>query len=259
MSPNPEEKSKPGKIIYYRNGRPARFTVDAKIGEMVENILEMRKTVVKEVMVPRVDMNAVDINKPFDVILEQIRNYENSRVPVIEKDIDHVAGILYVKDLMKFYPRRISKRQLIKILRKPFFVSEERLINDLLTEFKNKRIHLAVVTDEMGGTAGLVTLEDILEEIVGEIQDEFDEEDPLYEPVSRNRYRLDARMPIDDVQELTSVKLPDEDCETIGGLVFQLFGRLPKKGERTVYKKLTFRIESIRRNQIQKIIMEDRR
>jgi CBS domain containing-hemolysin-like protein len=239
-----------------REGQTERFHVEPKISERIENILEMRDTIVREIMVPRVDMNAIDINQPFSGVLKKLLEFENSRVPVYDKDIDNIIGVLYVKDLMKYYSKRINKTQLIKIIRKPFFVTEDRLINDLLLEFKRKRIHLAIVTEEMGGTAGLVTLEDIIEEIVGDIQDEYDSTAPLYEQINKNRLRADARMPIDDLEELFELKMPDEDCDTVGGLVFHLFSRVPKKGERITYKNVTFKVESIKKNQIRKIILE---
>lgn len=205
--------------------------VDEEERDMIFGVLEANHTLVREIMTPRVDMVTVATDDPPEEVLEQIVHSGFSRIPVYEDTVDNIVGILYAKDLLEHW-RTKDAIDLAALMREPYFVPETKNTSDLLREFKKLRLHMAIIVDEYGGTAGLVTFEDLLEEIVGDIQDEYDwdEEDEVVQ-VSDNVWMVDARMSIDDINELTEVELSDEHVDTIGGLAYQLLGRIPAPGE----------------------------
>jgi CBS domain containing-hemolysin-like protein len=194
-------------------------------GEMLQSIFDFQDTVVREVMVPRTACIGLSITAPIDEVIATIIEHGHTRIPVFEGDIDHVLGILHAKDLLQFWGRSIGPDEIRSLLRQPSFVPESKLIREVLSEMRRREEHLAVVIDEYGGTAGLVTIEDILEEIVGEIRDEHDQEEPgLIE-----HYGLD---------------LPEGDFESVGGLLIHLTGRVPQTKETIVLGDLQFVIQS---------------
>ena len=170
-----------------------------------------------------------------------------------EDTIDNISGILYVKDLLKFILDKPKKFQVKKILHKPLFVPDTVPLDDLLIEFKKKKMHLAIVVDEYGGIGGIITLEDILEEIVGEIKDEFDDEPPEMLKINKNVYKVASRMAISDFNEETGLCLPTEEFDTIGGFVFDLFGKVPQKDEAIKYDNISFKINDIKGTRINQI------
>jgi CBS domain containing-hemolysin-like protein len=224
--------------------------------ELIDSIFEFGDTVVREVMVPRTDMVAVRADATLDEVLDLIIKAGYSRIPIYDGDIDNVVGVLYAKDLLKRIHSGDSHAGKVAALgRAPLFVPEFKKVADLLREMQHERVHMAIVVDEYGGTAGLVTIEDLIEEIVGEIVDEYDQEEPLVEPIDEGTIRVDAKMPIDEVNELLGVDLPHEEWDTVGGLVFNLTGRVPLPGETVRLDALEFRTERVAGRRIQKVVI----
>ncbi len=215
---------------------------------MIQGIGELDKMTVREVMVPRIDVSFVDCNITLEDFYTIIANDGYSRYPVYENNNDNVIGVLYSKDLLR---KGIEENFNVKnIMREPFFVPDSKHLDDLLREFKLKKVHLAVAVDEYGGVSGIVCLEDILEVIVGEIQDEFDEEEDEIKKLDEKRYLVDARTNIEDLNNELNLKLEDEDFETVGGLVLEIFGRIPKKGESIEIDNNIFTVEQIEGHKI---------
>ena len=224
--------------------------------ELIKNVFDFNERFVKNIMVPRTKMSAIEINSPKEELLNTIIGEGYSRVPVYEGSIDKVVGVVHAKDLL---PLLIDKKDLDlkSIIRKPYFIPETKKINDLLTEFQLKRIQIAIVLDEFGGTSGLVTLEDIVEELVGEIQDEYDEETPIVEQVSDTEFVVDASATIHDVNEYLPSELPSSaDYDTIAGLMSELFDKIPDVGERKEYCAYIFTILKKTQQNIESVKME---
>jgi CBS domain containing-hemolysin-like protein len=228
--------------------------------EMINSIFEFGDTIVKEVMVPRVDMICVDKSATLDKVLEVVIKAGHSRIPVYNQSVDNIVGVVYAKDLLIELNKRRSGQVkggngIKKLLRPAYYVPESKPISDLLRELQKKKIHMAIVLDEYGGTAGLVTIEDLLEEIVGEIFDEYDLEEAMVEVVGENAYRIDARADLDEVSEILGVEFPEKIADTIGGLVYNLVGHLPSVGEETSFRNLRFTVEKVMGRRILKILV----
>lgn len=202
---------------------------------MIQGIEELSMTTVKEVMVPRIDVAFISQDMDIEEFLAATHELGYSRYPLYKGTIDNVTGVVYVKDLLK-YDQNSSTVSLKSIGRKPFFVPDSKKLDDLLREFKRRKIHIAMAIDEYGGVSGIVCLEDILEVIVGDIQDEFDDEQEDYTELGTGIYLCDARTTIDDLNDDFSLGLPDEDFETLGGFVFELFGKIPETLEKVSFK-----------------------
>ena len=217
--------------------------VDEEEKEMIESVIELTDTHVEEIMTPRTDIVSIPKDADLDVILETIRAKGHSRIPVYDGTIDTILGVLYAKDLLQ--RKQNDPFDLTEVMRKVLFIPESKLIRDLLREFQAQKIHIAVVLDEYGGTAGLVTIEDILEELVGEIRDEYDDADPVeLKRIDESTVEVDARMRIDDLNDELNLDLPEDgDYETIGGFVFSRLGKIPQVGE--CYEADTVGIEVI--------------
>jgi CBS domain containing-hemolysin-like protein len=221
---------------------------------MIQGIGELDEMTVREVMVPRIDVSFVDCNITLEDFYTIIANDGYSRYPVYENNNDNVIGVLYSKDLLR---KGIEDNFNVKnIMREPFFVPDSKHLDDLLREFKLKKVHLAVAVDEYGGVSGIVCLEDILEVIVGEIQDEFDEEEEEIKKLDEKRYLVDARTNIEDLNNELNLKLVDDDFETVGGLVLEIFGRIPKKGESVEIDNNIFTVEEIDGHKIENISID---
>lgn len=226
--------------------------------EMIHSIFEFGETTVKEIMVPRTDMVCVEVNSTLPEIMEVLKNKLLSRIPVYEGRIDNIVGILYVKDLLPLLSKgknvQINLRELV---RKPYFVPEQKMIDDLLRHFQQKRQHMALVVDEYGGISGLVTLEDVIEEIVGDIQDEYDEEEPLITRLDDHTFVVDGRVNIEEINDELDLNLPTEEgVETISGFILNLLGALPQEKETTRYNGHQFVVEEIDKNRILKVRIE---
>lgn len=221
---------------------------------MLVSIFGFGDTTVREVMTPRPDLIAIEIDTPIDEVIRLIRDAEHSRVPVYDGSLDAIEGLLYAKDLLVVAHGLAQPPAALRALLNPVeFVPEAKRIDDLLREFQQRQTHLAVVVDEYGGTAGIVTLEDILEELVGEIQDEYDAEEPLVATLPDGTLRLDGRLDFDDFNQLTSSRIDGGEVETIGGLVAQELGRLPEEGEEVTVGAWTFQVEEVDGNRIIRI------
>ena len=214
--------------------------------EMIHSIFEFGDRVVREIMIPRTDMVCVSVDTSFEDVLDILQSKGHSRLPVYEERVDNIIGILHSKDLMSLYPFTQSL-DLHKILRNPFFVPEGKRIDELLKQFQNERIHMAIAVDEHGGTAGLVTLEDVIEEIVGEIQDEHDKERPLWKQIDENTYVIDAKLDVDTANEVLGEEiLPEnEDFETLGGFLLEQLGDFPEVNTRIEFHNYEFVIEEV--------------
>ncbi|MGE6221779.1 hemolysin family protein [Nubsella zeaxanthinifaciens] len=222
--------------------------------ELIKNVFDFNERVVKNIMVPRTKISGIELDASKEVVVEKIISEGYSRMPVYDEIIDKIVGIIHAKDVL---PLLASNQDwsLADIIRKPYFVPETKKINDLLSELQQKRIQIAIVLDEFGGTAGMVTLEDIVEEIVGEIQDEYDEEKPIVEKISDTEFVVNAYATVYDVNEHLPHDLPeDEDFDTVGGLVSHAFGKIPEVGDReecygylfTILKKTEQNIETVK-------------
>ena len=198
---------------------------------LIRQVIEFGDTVVREVMVPRTDMLAIEGGAQICDAVELVINSGKSRIPVYEQGIDDVIGIVYARDLLKAEREGRGDDPLRALAREAHFVPETKRVAELMREMQKEKFHIAMVVDEYGGTAGLVTLEDLIEELVGEIVDEYDVEDAKWERLSNGDYRVDARMPLDEVNELLAADLPEGDWDTVGGLVYSELGHVPHQGE----------------------------
>lgn len=223
--------------------------------ELIHSVFEFGDTVVREVMVPRPDMVSLPANTAFNVALKTIVDAGYSRIPLYEGDTDNIVGLLYAKDLLKRVHESKNDAKVSTLGRAPTFIPEQKKVSELLREMQTQHVHMAIVVDEYGGTAGLVTIEDLIEEIVGEIVDEYDKEEPLVEPIDDETIRVDAKMAIDEVNELLGVELPHEEWDTVGGLVFGLTGRVPVAGEKVRFDSIEFRTERVTGRRIQKVVI----
>lgn len=224
--------------------------------EMIKGVISLSVKIAREIMIPRVDIVALESNIQLRDLITIICEAGHSRIPIYEDTIDNIVGILYVKDLLKFLIEKPRKFQLKKILHEPYFVPETMPLDDLLLEFKKRKLHLAITVDEYGGIGGIITLEDILEEIVGEISDEFDEhKEPELKRISKNIYEVDSRKTISELNDEVGLDLPTDEFDTIGGLVFDLFGKIPKKNEFVRLNRVSFKIKDIEGTRINRIIL----
>ena len=210
----------------------AEGTVDAEEVQMIQSVMEFGETHVGEIMTPRTDIFALHVDTVLGEATGRIVEAGHTRVPVFQGDLDNIIGVLYAKDLLQ-RAEGSAPAKLRDIMRKPFFVPETKPLDDLLREFKNRKVHIAVVLDEYGGTAGLVTVEDLIEEIVGDISDEYDRAAPaLMKAVDDKMAEVDGRLPVDDLNDAMGLAVPeDEDYDTVAGLVFFELGYIPKVGE----------------------------
>jgi CBS domain containing-hemolysin-like protein len=208
---------------------------------------------VREIMVPRIDMVAVEADATVDDVLRLVIDKGFSRIPVYEETIDNIIGVVYAKDLLRCLAEGRHPASLKEIARPPYFIPEGKRIDELLAELREHKVHMAIVVDEYGGTAGLVTIEDVLEEIVGEIQDEFDREEVSIERLTDTEAVLDARVSLDALNELFGLEIKSEDYDTVGGFVYHQLGRMPAPGDEVRADGLVLRVLSIHGHRIKKI------
>lgn len=223
--------------------------------EMIYSVLQFGDKAVREVMVPRIDVVAVDLETTLDEALAEFIQSGHSRIPVYEENIDNIKGLLYAKDLLVMMQSTNPVRKPItELMRKPFFVPESKRADELLTELKSKKVHMAIVVDEYGGTAGVITFEDLIEEIIGDIQDEYDtNEEVEFIELGPNDYQVDASISLSDFNDLLDVELSNEDSDTLGGFLFTEFGRVPEVGETLEQHNLVMKVESLDGRRIRKV------
>jgi putative hemolysin len=238
--------------------------LEAEEEQMIHAVIELGDQRVHEVMVPRIAMVSLAATASMDEAIDTVIEGGHSRIPVYEESIDEIIGILYAKDLLPFLKGSVAERPSLRsLLRTPVFVPESMSVDDLLHEFQRRKVHIAIVLDEYGGTAGLVTIEDLLEEIVGEIQDEYDEEEPLIVRISDDEARIDGRADVDDIAELFDTNLGLEDADeydTVGGLIYHRIGGVPKPGDQVTVDGLTLTVETTDGRRVGKVlVVRDRR
>ena len=220
--------------------------------QMIRGVVELSGTTVKEVMVPRTDTVFLSADDSKEELLERISESEHSRFPVYKDTVDNVIGILHVKDVLKALVKN-KTFDINELVRKPFFVPVSKHIDDLLGELRRKKVHIAVVVDEYGGVSGIVSMEDIIEEIIGDIQDEFDHETDDVLTLAEGIWLCDARVNLEFLAEETDLDLPVDDFDTLGGFVFDLFGKIPVKNEKITYKDYDFIIQEMDGHKINSI------
>jgi len=220
--------------------------------EMIHGVVELGETTVKEIMVPRVDMVGVELNTPLKEVIDIIRKSGHSRIPLYQNSLDEIKGIIYAKDLLT-YALKGENVDLLRIVRKSYFIPENIKIDDLLSQMRKRKLHIAIVVDEYGGTSGLVTMEDIIEEIVGEIEDEYDIEPPPIVKSSDGVYIVDGTVTISDLNEELDLRLSDDEIETVGGLIYDLVGSLPVEGQVLEHEGIRFTVHEIEGQRIVKV------
>jgi CBS domain containing-hemolysin-like protein len=221
--------------------------------EMIHSIFEFGDTILREVMVPRPDMVAVPVTTSLQEVLELILRTGYSRIPVYQGDIDDVVGLAYAKDVLRRLHDSQADKPLADILRPAPYMPESMRAAECLREMRRRKSHMVIVIDEYGGTAGVVTIEDLLEEIVGEITDEYDLEEPNVEPLPDGDYRVNARLGIDEVNELLDVELPATEWDSIGGLLFNVVGGVPREGQEVEFQGLRLRAERVQGRRIGRV------
>ena len=229
--------------------------VEREEREMIHKVFKLEDTLVRSIMVPRTDMFCLDVQTPPERILPALREQLHSRVPVYEGSIDVIVGILYTKDLLPYVTGLPPGFDLRAHLHPPYFVPESKRADALLQELQAKRLHMAVVVDEYGGTAGLVALEDLLEELVGEIADEYDEPERLIQRLDAHTFRVAGKLSIEQLNAVTGLTLSNEAYETVGGWVLDLFGRVPRKSERKETAELVVTVEKVERTRVVEVLI----
>jgi len=249
----PEEKleQQMGSLALTEGDKMENLEEDEK--KMIHSIFELGRTLAKEIMIPRIDMICVEEGESLDTVKELVKKYGHSRIPIFRESIDQIIGILHVKDLFVEERKDSEKMDLTKMAHKPFFIPEDKKIDELLQEMRKEKQHVAIVVDEYGGTAGLVTLEDILEEIVGEIEDEHDRVEPAVQKISEGEYKVAAQVTIRDLNEALGSDLPEKEFETLGGLIYDLVGGVPEEGKTIEYKGLSFQVEKVKGQRIVRV------
>ncbi|MET0800695.1 MAG: hemolysin family protein [Actinomycetota bacterium] len=232
-------------------------SIDEGEKELIHSIFEFGDTIVREVMVPRPDIIAIEDDKALRDVQALVLTHGTSRIPVYDADadLDDVIGIVFAKDVLKALHQGKHDMPLADIVREARYVPESKKVADLLREMQREKFHLALVTDEYGSVTGLVALEDLLEELVGEITDEYDREEPEFEQVGELVYRVSGKTSIDDVNELLDVRLPHEEWDTVAGLVLDILGRIPDEGEECRIDGLTFRADEVKGRRIEKVLI----
>jgi len=220
---------------------------------MIQSILDLRETIVREIVVPRTEIIAVGIDASIQEILDLILMHGHTRMPVYDGSVDNIIGILNVKDLLRFWGKPTDACDLSTIIRKAYYIPETKNTHLLLHELKERKSHMAIVIDEYGGTTGLVTIEDLIEEIVGEIHDEHDVEENAFTVLSETDVLVDARVEIEEFEEYFSVTLPEGKFETLGGFIFYIIRKIPVAGEVIIYEEFELTIESADERSIKKV------
>jgi CBS domain containing-hemolysin-like protein len=230
-------------------------TIEEEEKDLIHSIFEFGDTIVREVMVPRPDIVAIEADRPLRDVQVLVLQHGYSRLPVFDDDLDNVLGFVYAKDVLKAIHQGKQDMPLRDVCRPAHFVPESKKAADLLREMQREKFHVALVTDEYGSVSGLVTLEDLLEELVGEIEDEYDRAEPEIAQVGNGVYRVDGKVGIDEINELLDVQLPDEEWDTVGGLMLGLLGSIPEEGQDVTFQGLVFKAERVNGRRIAKVLI----
>ncbi len=247
--------SLPEELIAFADAAVEDDVIEQTERDLIESVIEFGGTIVREVMVPRPDMITVERRLTVEEALEVASAAGFSRVPVVGESVDDVIGLIYVKDLIRAELDGRPDQQVHTMLRPTWFVPETKKVADLLQEMQQEKFHMAVAVDEYGGIAGLVTLEDLIEELVGEIVDEYDVEESMVDTLADGTFRVDARILIDELNDIAGMELPQGDWDTVGGLVFDTFGRVPARGEECEVDGYRLRVEHVLGRRIKKVVI----
>jgi putative hemolysin len=258
IPPHPEhDDAREATAEQFREVVASEAEVTLQEEELIHGVFTLGETAVHEVMVPRVDIVGIETTTPWSEVVDRFRSSEHARLPVYEETLDNIVGILYAKDLL---PDVVSEDEepadWHRLIRPPVIIPTSKLIDQQLREFQSTRKHIAIVADEYGGTAGLVTIEDILEEIVGEIRDEYDVEEAEIEQHGDDRFWVLGRVNIDELSERLGTDMSHDEVTTVGGLVYELFGRVPKNGDLMVHAGFRVVVERVRRRRIERVYFE---
>ena len=229
-------------------------TLEEEESEMIQSIIEFNDKEAGEIITPRVDIIAIEASATLDDVMDLIRKEQFSKIPIFVNTIDNIKGIIHAKDVMPYLIGSRPSFSLLSIAKSPFFVPENKPIDELLNDFKQKKTNIAIIVDEWGGTEGLITLEDIVEEVLGEIRDPFDNEKNLINKLSHGSYMVDAKISIYDLEEAINISFPeDRDYDTLGGFIFHQLQRIPKKNDKVSFNNNIFYVKSMNENRIGKI------
>ncbi len=245
--------SAPEELMLLTEMRDASAGLQDQERDMIRGVMELEFTAVREVMVPRPDIVAIEAKEGFDKLVDVIIERGISRIPVYEGDIDHVLGIAHAKELMRYMRNGKAKPDLREIVRDAYVVPESKKVHELLSEMKERQISIALVVDEYGGTAGLVTVEDLVEEIVGEIRDEFDVEETPISVVNEKEAIVDGRVSIDDLNEMFHMQIEKDDFDSVGGFIVNELGRMPSVGDTVRFNGVSLKVLSVTGRRIRKV------
>lgn len=234
----------------------ARGFISGEESHMVFRILGLKDMSAQSIMIPRTEISSAPLSASLGEILQLVTRCGHTRIPIYERDLDSIVGILHAKDLLKLWGKGLESRLPRELLREPRFVPGSQRLSELFRDLKSTRTHMAVITDEYGGTDGIVTLEDILEEIVGEIFDEYDAVQPLLTVLDDTSVQVDARLEIEKLEEYLGKSFPRQDYESVGGLLIHLAGKIPQAGETLQFKDLTFTVQERDARRIKKILVQ---
>jgi CBS domain containing-hemolysin-like protein len=229
--------------------------IEKEENQLIHSIFEFGDTIAREVMVPRPDVVAIDATKTLRDVQELMLRHGYSRLPVYRDDLDNIVGVVHAKDVLRIVYQGKTDVPLPDVVRRAHFVPEQKKVAELLREMQQEKFHIALVTDEYGSVSGLVTLEDLLEELVGEITDEYDRDQLHVERVNDHEFRVNGSVPISEINELLDVELPDEEWDTVAGLMLGLLGKIPVQGEEVRYQNLTFVAERVQRRRIAQVLI----
>jgi CBS domain containing-hemolysin-like protein len=222
---------------------------------MVNGVLDLRETRAHSIMIPRTEISSAPANSTLGEVIKLVTDCGHTRIPIHNDNIDEIVGILHAKDLLKFLGEPPASKIPLESLRKPYFVPGTQKVSNLLKNLKEKKNHLAIVTDEYGGTAGIITIEDILEEIVGEIMDEHDPDKPLLTVIDEKSILVDARLEVEKLENHLDIRLPAGDFESVGGFVIHLLGKIPKANEKIPFEDFTITVREADQRKIEKILI----
>ena len=258
LPPHPDhDEDREATAEQFREVVASEADVSSREEDLIHGVFTLGETAVHEIMVPRVDIVGIETTTPWSEVVDRFRSSEHARLPVYEETLDNIVGILYAKDLL---PDVVSEHEepedWHRLVRPPAIIPTSKYIDEQLREFQSSHTHIAIVADEYGGTAGLVTIEDILEEIVGEIRDEYDVEEPEIVQEGDDRFWVSGRVTLDEVSERLGVDLTQDDVTTVGGLAYELFGRVPRNGETMVHGEYRVVVERVRRRRIERVYFE---
>ncbi len=250
---HPQAAIEAGKMIRLAQLEETSGVLPEEERQMIRGIMELEQTPVREVMVPRIDMAAVDMSVPFDAATSLMVDKGFSRLPIYEGTVDNIVGVAYGKDVLKCLAKDACPGNLREISRPAYFVPESKRVDEMLTEMRERRLSVAIVVDEYGGTAGLVTIEDLLEEIVGEIRDEFDIQEQEVQVITANEAIVDARVGIETLNEIFDIAIEKDDFDSVGGFIVNQLGRMPSVGDEVRVNGLALRVLSVTGRRIKKV------